>query len=439
MPQRIASVSPRSLAQRHGITAGEQLVSINGIPVLDLVDYQYLISRPDLAVEVEALDGQRRTLHIHKHTEESLGLTLESGLMSHPNTCANHCIFCFIEQMPPHMRESLYVRDDDWRLSLMAGNFVTLTNMPESEIRRIIERRASPIYISVHTTNPELRRQMLHNRRADQILTLLERFASNGICFHCQIVLCPGINDGAELERTLSDLSAFIPHALSAALVPVGLTRFREHLTPLRPYTREEARAVIRTALTFQETLLRRHGTRFVFPSDEFFRIADLPIPEDEAYEDYPQYENGVGLLRRLYVEFEEAYRDLETPRARPRRVLIATGTSFAPFLQDMLETFPLQELQVEVLPVVNRFFGETVTVTGLLTAGDVLEQIRGHAADELLISETMLRSGEDVFLDNVTLEAFEEAACLPVRVVLNDGGDLLCALLGQDPESEAP
>lgn len=433
MPQKIVEVAPHSLASKFGLVAGETLLSICDTPVLDLVDYQYLTARPHLSILVEGTDGSRRRINIDKRTEAPLGLTLESSLMSHPRTCANHCLFCFIEQMPPGMRESLYVRDDDWRLSLMAGNFVTLTNLPRIEMDRIIERRASPLYISVHTTNGELRRKMLKHVHADRIMEHLKRFADNGISFHCQIVLCPGINDGEELRRTLSDLTGFMPHALSAALVPVGLTKYREHLYPLRPYTREEAEAVIRIADEVRTEMLREHGTRFVFPSDEFYQIARLPIPPDEAYEDYPQYENGVGLLRRFETEFRTAYRLDPDGSCRSRKVILATGTSAAPFMEELISSVSFPGVEITVQAIVNRFFGETVTVAGLLTGQDLLEQLSGRQADEILITENMLRRGEDIFLDDMTLAGLQERLGIPVIPVPNDGGDLLYALRGTE------
>lgn len=412
---------------------GETLLSISGTPVLDLVDYQYLTARPHLDILVEGMDGSRRTVTIDKRVEAPLGLTLESSLMSHPRTCANHCIFCFIEQMPPGMRESLYVRDDDWRLSLMAGNFVTLTNLPERELERIIERHASPLYISVHTTNGELRKKMLSHVHADRIMTLLHRFADNGLSFHCQIVLCPGINDGDELRRTLADLASLSPHALSAALVPVGLTRFREHLYPLHPYTKAEANAVIDIAESVQQEMLARAGTRFVFPSDEFYLISGRPVPPDEAYEDYPQYENGVGLLRRFETEFSAACRMDPDGPCRPRRVIMATGTSVAPFMRTLIATTAFPGVDIKVQPILNHFFGETVTVSGLLTGQDLLAQLAGCTADEILITENMLRKGEPVFLDDMTLEALIQQLGTPVIPVPNDGADLLYALRGME------
>lgn len=438
MSQRIASVFPGSLAARSGIRAGETLLSINRTPVLDVVDYQYLTARPALELLLEDAAGNRRTVHVHKRTEDPLGLTLESSLMSCPKTCANHCIFCFIEQMPPGMRQSLYVRDDDWRLSLMAGNFVTFTNLPRREMDRMVERKASPIYVSVHTTNGELRKKMLNHIHADRIMEHLRRFADNGMSFHCQVVLCPGINDGAELDRTLRDLASLAPHALSVALVPVGLTRYREHLFPLRPYTQAEARAIVAQAEAFQRDMLAAHGTRFVFPSDELYQIAGLPIPEAEAYEEFPQFENGVGLLARLRDEFREAHAlarrlDPEDAEIVPRRVIMATGTSVAPFMRELLDACPVPGVTVDIRPIVNRFFGETVTVSGLITGQDLVAQLKGAQADEILITESMLREGEDVFLDDMTLIQAQEALGIRIRPVPDDGADLLDALRGTE------
>ena len=434
MPQRIVHVQPGSLAARSGIRSGETLVSINRTPVLDLVDYQYLTARPNLELLLEDDTANQRTLHIHKLIEEPLGLTLESSLMSCPKTCANHCVFCFIEQMPPGMRPSLYVRDDDWRLSLMAGNFVTLTNLPSREMDRIIERKASPLYISVHTTNGELRKKMLSHIHADRIMEHLRRFADNGLSFHCQVVLCPGMNDGPELDRTLNDLASLAPHALTVALVPVGLTRYRDHLYPLRPYTREEAQQVIRQAHAFQQEMLKKHGTRFVFPSDEFYQIAEHPLPDEESYEDFPQFENGVGLLCRLKDEFETALRlDPDESDNVARRVIMATGTSVAGFMRDMITSHPVKGVEITVKPIINHFFGETVTVSGLITGQDLVAQLKGETADEILITESMLREGEDIFLDDMTLTQAQQALGIRITPVPDDGADLLYALRGSE------
>ena len=434
MPQKIVHVAPGSIAERHGLLQGDSIIRICGVPVLDLVDYQYLSVRPHLDILLEHPDGSQSTVRIHKPSGIPLGVTLESSLMQAPKTCCNHCIFCFIEQMPPNLRESLYIRDDDWRLSLIAGNFVTLTNLPEKELQRIIDRKASPLYISVHATEGDLRVRLLRHPRADRIMEHLIRFAENGIHFHCQVVLCPGINDGEHLTRTLSDLTGLIPFAESCALVPVGLTRYREHLFPLHPYAPEEARKVISEAERFQQYTLEKHGTRFVFPADEFYLIAGLPIPPDEYYEDYPQYENGVGLLRRLYDEFDAAWR-FERRDAKKRKLLLACGTSVAPFLANMLSKHPLSGLDAQVIPIRNLFFGETVTVSGLVTGGDLTEQLKGIPADEILITENMLRKGEAVFLDDMTLEEARHRLGIPVNPVPDDGAALLKSLLGWEEE----
>ena len=332
------------------------------------------------------------------------------------------------------MRPSLYVRDDDWRLSLMAGNFVTLTNLPKQEMDRIIERKASPLYISVQTTNGELRKKMLNHVRADRIMEHLRRFADNGLSFHCQVVLCPGLNDGPELDRTLSDLASLAPHALTVALVPVGLTRYREHLYPLRPYTKEEAQQVLRQAHAFQQQMLEKHGTRFVFPSDEFYQIAQHPLPDAESYEDFPQFENGVGLLCRLKDEFETALRlDPDEAENTPRRVIMATGTSVSGFMRELLDAHPVKGVDVRVKPILNHFFGETVTVSGLITGQDLVAQLKGETADEILITESMLREGEDIFLDDMTLTKAQELLGIRITPVPDDGAELLYALRGTE------
>lgn len=436
MAQRIVHVKLHSPAARYGIKDGETLVSIDRTPVLDQVDYQFLSVRRAPVLRIRDEQGEERDVQIAKREEEAIGLTLESTLMSCPKTCANHCMFCFIEQMPPGMRESLYVRDDDWRLSLISGNFVTLTNLPERELERIIARKASPLYISVHTTNPELRKKMLHHIRADRIMEHLNRFKENGIRFHCQIVLCPGINDGDELRRTLSDLVSLYPASFTAALVPVGLTRYREGLYPLRPYTREEAKNVLAIARSVQEQMLRDHGTRFVFPSDEFYQLAGEEIPAAECYEDFHQIENGVGLLARFRDEWNTAlWLDPDESENVPRRVVMATGTSVAPFMRALIEKNPITSVNIEVRPILNDFFGHTVTVSGLITGQDLVAQLKGVDADEILITRSMLREGDDaqIFLDDMTLDQVQRAIGVRVRPVDNDGASLLYALRGME------
>ena len=421
-------------AAKAGLKAGDILMEINHQAIEDVFDYRYLLNDEYIELLIQKANGELWELDVEKDYDEDLGIEFENGLMDDYRSCSNHCMFCFIEQMPPGMRPSLYVRDDDWRLSLMAGNFVTLTNLPPQEMDRMIERHASPLYISVQTTNGELRKKMLHHIHADRIMEHLRRFADHDMSFHCQVVLCPGINDGPELERTMRDLASLAPHALTVALVPVGLTKYREHLYPLRPYTQEEAEQVIRQAEAFQKEMLAAHGTRFVFPSDEFYQIAKHPLPDVDSYEDFPQFENGVGLLCRLKDEYETAVRlDPDEGQAEKRRVIMACGTSVAPFLRELITSHPVSGVDIRIKPIVNYFFGETVTVSGLITGQDLVAQLKGEEADEILITESMLRQGEEIFLDDMTLEQAQQQLGIRITPVPDDGADLLYALRGTE------
>ncbi len=429
---RIAEADPRGIGARHGLKSGESIVSINGEPVLDPIDYQFLTAAARLAVEVEG-EGGLRAVTIQKAGDAPLGLTLATSLTDRIRTCANRCVFCFVDQMPEGMRESLYVKDDDWRLSLMTGNYITLTNLSDAEFARAIARKASPLYLSVHATDGAVRARMMGNRRAKDIVPKMRALRDAGLSFHCQIVLCPGMNDGAALDDTLETLSGLYPAARSAALVPVGLTRFRDGLAELTPYTKESAAALLSQARAWQDRLRKTIGTRFAFPADEFYCLAGEPIPDDGAYETYPQVENGVGLLRGLQVEFSAAYRLMDPADIRPRRVAVATGVSAAPFLTALLRDHPLPGVDARVLAVENRFFGHTVTVAGLITGMDLQDALAGVSADEFLIPRSMLRSEGDLFLDGVSLQSVRDTLQKPVRAVRCDGADLLDALTGVD------
>ncbi|MEA5012984.1 MAG: DUF512 domain-containing protein [Candidatus Limiplasma sp.] len=439
---RIAEVQQGSVAFRHGLAAGDAIAAMNGEPLLDEIDYQALSFPARVSLEVERADGRRETVVLRKEEGEPLGLRFEESMALCPRTCRNKCVFCFIDQMPPGLRKTLYVKDDDWRYSLMMGNFVTLTNVNEAEFERIIRRRASPLYVSVHTTDPDLRRTMTRNRFAGDIMERLTRLAEAGIRFHCQIVVCPGYNDGPALLRTLEDLRSLAPAALSAALVPVGMTKFREGLAPLKPFDRAGALKLLEDIAPFQERCRGEVGTTFAFPSDEFFCLAGKEIPPEAWYEGYPQIENGVGLLRLLEGELEEAQAleeegDRQESSPEKRTLLIATGVSAAPHLQRLTRRFAPEGTTVKVQPVVNHFFGETVTVAGLLTGCDLLEQLpaqwlRETGADTLLIPGCMLRHEGDRFLDDMTLEEFASRLPLPVKVVGGSGQDLYDALRGR-------
>ena len=433
MAHRILAVEPHGVAYRRGIRAGDSLIAINGEPILDEIDYQALTGKTRLDISLLRADGREETVRIIKAKDASLGLRLDDTLACHPMACKNKCVFCFIDQMPPGMRKTLYVKDDDWRLSLIMGNYITLTNVDEAEFQRILRRKASPLYISVHATDPDVRVKMMKNPNARFLMDRLRRLSDAGLHFHCQIVLCPGYNDGDVLKKTLDDLSGFYPAAQSAALVPVGLTKFRQGLPHVEPFTRETARAVMEIARDYQSRLMRTIGTRFVFPADEMVLIAGEKIPQEAEYEGFPQIENGVGLLRK----FEDALKASARENARPplpRRVLIPCGTSIAPVMRGWMDAYAPQGVKAAVRPIRNTFFGETVTVTGLITGGDLKEQLQDTNADEILLCANTLRAEGDLFLDGMSLDELKASLKPAVTVVPNDGASLFRALLGPDP-----
>lgn len=431
MGHLIVYVQPHGVAFRRGIREGDQLIAINGEEIVDEIDYQALSSKSRLDILLRKADGTEATVRIIKAKDAPLGLKLADTLACTPRPCKNKCVFCFIDQMPPGMRKTLYVKDDDWRLSLMMGNYITLTNVDDAEFDRILRRKASPLYISVHATDPDVRVRMMRNPNARFIMDRLRRLKDAGLHFHCQIVLCPGFNDGAVLEKTLRDLAALYPAAQSAALVPVGLTRFREHLAHVGPFDRKKARDVLDFAHAFQRNMLENTGTRFVFPADEMYLIAEEPLPPEEAYEGYPQLENGVGLLRKFENALREAASQYADLPAQPRRVLIPCGRSVAPVMRQWVERYGPRGVSVTVQPIRNTFFGETVTVTGLLTGGDLKEQLRDAHADEILLCGNTLRAEGDLFLDDMPLSELRASLKMPVTLVPNTGAGLYLALLG--------
>ena len=436
MAIRIIRVGIGSAAEKAGLKAGDFLTRINGEEILDEIDYQALVCSSVTDLEITGESGATRHVRIRKAEWEPLGITLDESVILKPRHCANHCVFCFVEQMRPGMRPTLYVKDDDWRLSLMMGNYITLTNVSDAEFDRILKRKVSPLYISVHATDPDVRRSLLRNPKAGDLMKRLKALKDNGQTFHCQIVLCPGLNDGEILRRSIEELAALWPAAESLAVVPVGLTRFRENLTPISPVGPDEAAKVLEMTSFFQEKYLKELGTRFVFPSDEFYLTAGASLPEEEEYEDYPQIENGVGMLRSTAEEVKTTARLLEgTEPPSPRRLLIPTGVSAAPWLRDLCRRYAPEGTEVTVFPVVNHFFGETVTVTGLLTGTDLCEQLSGIECDEILISSVMLRENEGCFLDDMTVDMLSRRLGKPVRVSDNTGEGLLRALYGLEEE----
>ena len=438
---KIASVDPHSPARKAGVRPGEKLTHINGHPIVDVLDYKFYAYDPRLELTLEGPEGGSRTLRIRKAEGEDLGLNFETYLMDRARSCANKCIFCFVDQMPPGMRDTLYFKDDDARLSFLMGNYMTLTNLSRREIQRIIDLRISPINISVHATDPALRSAMLKNPRAGECLDIMSRFARAGIEMNCQIVACPGVNDGPALERTLADLSALYPAVTSVAVVPVGVTRFRAGLCPIDPYTGAQAAALLDQVEGFAANFLREKGTSLAWCSDEFYLIAGRPLPEKGYYEDMDQLENGVGMLRLLLHQAELALEDEGPAETAPFSV--ATGLSAAPFIQEIVDKLGEKcgNIKGTVYPIRNRFFGETITVSGLITGADLLEQLAGKDLGErLLIPDNMLRAGERVFLDDVTVDQLEQALGVTVVPVPADSGfDLVDAILGREVAASCP
>ena len=436
-------VEADSIAAELEIEVGDVLLAINGKEIADVFDYHYLIHDEYLEVLIRKPKGEEWELEIEKDYDEDLGIEFENGLMDDYKSCQNKCIFCFIDQMPKGMRDTLYFKDDDSRLSFLQGNYVTLTNMKEKDLDRIIEYKLAPINISVQTTNPELRCMMLHNRFAGEALKKMDRLCEAGIEMNGQIVLCKGVNDGAELERSIRDLTKYLPYMESVSVVPVGLSKFREGLYPLEPFTKEDAIEVLTTIHKWQQVCMESHGTHFIHASDEWYLLAEEDLPEEDTYDGYLQLENGVGMLRLLLEEFHAALEELaETVKNEKfatgddaeHVVSLATGRLAAPFIgqlaKEFMELFP--EYKLLVYPIRNDFFGESITVSGLLTGQDILAQLKGRELGErLLLPCNLLRSGEEVFLDDVTLRELENALQVKIDIVQSSGQDLLDAMLG--------
>ncbi|MBR5512441.1 MAG: DUF512 domain-containing protein [Ruminococcus sp.] len=427
----IKSVISGSPASACGIAEGDILVSVNGEIINDVLDYMYYSA--DVNVEIVVLrNGEEMKFIAHKDEYDDLGLEFDTFLMDIKRRCSNKCVFCFIDQMPPNMRETLYFKDDDARLSFLQGNYVTLTNLKDEDIDRIIKMKLN-INVSVHTTNPELRVKMMGNRFAGEKLKYIRRLAENGICLNCQIVCCPDLNDGEELRRTLRDLGDLMPNISSMAVVPVGVTKFRENLFPLKTFDKKGAGETIDIIEEFQALFLEKYGTRVVFPSDEFFLTAKRELPDMEYYEDFPQFENGVGMLRSLVDEFKNALEDAEYDGGE-RHITIATGYCPYPVIKQLCESVEnkFNNIKIDVMPIRNDFFGNTITVTGLITAGDLISQLKGRDnGTELLISRSMLMQNSDIFLDDKTISDVENELDIKIKSTQNDGYELLDAILG--------
>ena len=435
----IRSIDRGSPLERRA-AVGDCLLSINGHPIADVLDYKFYAYDAQLRVVLRRPDGSEYALHVRKREGGDLGLDFESYLMDAPRSCANNCVFCFIDQLPPGMRRTMYFKDDDARLSFLLGNYITLTNLSPREVQRIIDLHVSPVNVSVHTTDPELRCKMLRNPRAGQALDIMRRFAAAGIVMNCQIVCCPGLNDGAALQRSMEELSALHPAVHSVSVVPVGLTRYREGLYPLTPFTPEHAAETVDQVTAFGDRCVERLGSRIFFCGDELYLKAGRELPPDEFYEEYAQLENGVGMLRLMETEFCAALRLSDGVDGVP--FSIATGTSAAPLFERLiaLARERYSALHGRVYPIENDFFGRSINVTGLITGRDLIAQLRGkELGARLLISQNMLRREEMDFLDDVKLAEASEALGLPIYPVEQDGFVLWDAFSGVLPEVKLP
>ncbi len=421
---------------RHKVRVGESVIAINGNKIIDVLDYKFFSYDADITVTVRSEDGKEREIRVRKPEGMDLGLEFESYLMDKPRSCANKCVFCFIDQLPPGMRKTMYFKDDDARLSFLLGNYITLTNLSKREIERIIALRISPINVSVHTTNKALRCMMLNNPRAGETIDVMRSFAENGITMNCQIVCCRGLNDGDELLRTMRDLEEMYPGVHSVSVVPFGMTDYREGLYPIEPFTKESAAAVLDAVESFSEKCLEKHGTRIFFCGDELYLKAGRELPDEEFYEEYTQLENGVGMLRLMETEFMSALKLSDEPDGVPFSV--ATGAAAYPLMKKLVCTAEAKYdiLKGNVYQIDNDFFGRNVTVAGLITGRDLINQLKGKELGErLFISHDMLRRDEMDFLDGVTLEEASRALGVPIYPTECDGFALWDAMAGELPE----
>ncbi len=429
----VKSLMPGGIGEELGIEPGDKLLAINGNEIQDVFDYYYYEESEQLLLLIEKPDGEEWELEIEKDEDESLGIEFDQSLMDEYRSCRNKCMFCFIDQMPKGMRETLYFKDDDSRLSFLQGNYITLTNMSDHDVERIVKYRLEPINISFQTTNPELRCKMLHNRFAGEALKKVDILYRGQIEMNGQIVLCKGVNDGEELERTIRDLTGYLPYLKSVSIVPVGLTKYRDGLYPLEPFTKEDAREVLSVIHRWQEKIYQEHGIHMIHAGDEWYVLAEEEVPEEERYDGYLQLENGVGMMRLLFNEVQEALSAV-TGDERQREISLATGRLMYPYIGKILEEirkkFP--NITTHLYAIRNDLFGERITVSGLITGQDLTGQLKGQPLGErLLLPCNMLKIGEPVFLDDFTLEEVENSLQVKTDIVKSSGQDLLDAVIG--------
>ncbi len=439
----ICKVQPCSIAEELELEPGDVLLSVNGHEIEDVFDYKYFTNEEYITVLVRKGTGEEWELEIEKEYEDDLGIEFENGLMDEYKSCRNKCIFCFIDQMPKGMRDTLYFKDDDSRLSFLQGNYVTLTNMGERDLERIVAYRLGPINISVQATDPALRCKILNNRFAGEALKKMDVLHKAGIPMNGQIVLCKGVNDGEQLKKSITDLMGYMPVMESVSIVPVGLSKYREGLYPLEPFTKEDAKEVLGLVHQFQKTCFETCGLHFVHASDEWYLLAGQELPGEEIYDGYPQLENGVGMLRLLREEFAaalgEAVAESSGPGgfgglARAEKITIATGVLAAPTLQELADAFQREfpQKEIQVISITNQFFGEQITVSGLLTGQDLAGQLKNRdLGSRLLLPCSLLRSGEEVFLDDITLSQLKNALQVEIDIVKSSGQELVSCLIG--------
>lgn len=436
----INKVLKGSPAYKAGIMEGDILVSINGEKQEDIFDYRFNTIASYISIVIER-DGQELTFNITKEEDEDLGLEFESGLLDEYRRCKNNCIFCFIDQMPKGMRETLYFKDDDQRLSFLQGNYVTLTNMSDKDVERIIKYRMEPINISFQTTNPELRCKMLNNRFAGDALKIADRFFEENITMNGQIVLCKGVNDGEELRRSIEDLMKYLPVLESVSVVPVGLTKYRDGLFPLEPFTKEDAKAVIAMIEEYQKIAFAKFGLHFIHASDEWYILAGYDMPSEDTYDDYLQLENGVGMIRLMEDEFDSAFqmyalKGLRKKFMKSYECTLVTGRLAYPYMKKFADKVMCEypKVKVDVVAIRNDFFGERITVAGLLTGNDIINQLKEHGVKKnVLLPKCVLKADEDIFLDDVSLSGLEEALQVKAKVIKSSGYDLFLSMLGRN------
>ena len=433
---KITDVLARSRAERVGIRPGDVLISLNSKEINDVLDYRFYLAEKELYVRVLRNEKELEFV-IHKQEYDDIGLDFETPLMDKKHSCENKCIFCFIDQLPGGLRESLYFKDDDSRLSFLHGNYITLTNLKEKDIDRIISMHISPVNVSVHSTNPELRVKMMKNKRAGEVLSYLRKLADANIAICAQIVLCKGVNDKEELDRSMRDLTEYFPALQSVSVVPAGKTKFREKLYPLESFTKSDCRAVIEQVEAFADKCLEKYGSRLFFCADELYIKAELPLHDEEYYEGYPQIENGVGMLTSLMTEFElenENISELLACATTPRRISVATGLAAYEKIDQMCKSLckEVSGLDIAVYPITNHFFGEEITVSGLLTGADLYDQLKSvDLRDELILPPNVLRAEGDLFLCGMGLDELSEKLSVKISLAGEDGHGFICALLG--------